>query len=169
MDIKLYAQPYDITACGFYFWNADDYAAKAATLRNAHGDPVEEFEIQFIDGPEIDPALATAIGVHQSNLESFFEKTARWDETDKQIVLIAASECGYDVSWSETEPGAFEMDLYEIDSLRELAEHFVEEGLFGDIPERLAAYLDYDAIARDLSADYVETTIAGTPLIYRCG
>jgi len=30
------------------------------------------------------------------------------------------------------------------------------------------AYLDYDAIARDLGMDYSETEIAGTQLIYRC-
>jgi len=40
--------------------------------------------------------------------------------------------------------------------------------LFGDIPERLQFYIDYDAIARDLSADYSETVIAGDALIYRC-
>lgn len=53
--------------------------------------------------------------------------------------------------------------------MRELAEQFVDEGLFGDIPERLAGYIDYDAIARDLAMDYAETTIAGEWLIYRCG
>jgi antirestriction protein len=51
--------------------------------------------------------------------------------------------------------------------LRELAEQFVDEGLFGDIPERLQSYLDYDAIARDLGFDYTETEIAGQRLIYR--
>ena len=52
--------------------------------------------------------------------------------------------------------------------LRELAEHFVDEGLFGEIPEHLAAYIDYDAIARDLDMDYAEAEIAGMRLIYRC-
>lgn len=55
-----------------------------------------------------------------------------------------------------------------MDSLRELAEHFVVEGLFGEIPDHLAASLDFDAIARDLGVDYAETEIAGTRLIYRC-
>lgn len=52
--------------------------------------------------------------------------------------------------------------------MKELTEQFVDEGLFGDIPERLQYYLDYDAIARDLSMDYAETEIAGQRLIYRC-
>ncbi|WP_299297215.1 hypothetical protein [uncultured Tateyamaria sp.] len=37
--------------------------------------------------------------------------------------------------------------------MRELTEDFVEQGLFGDIPEPLHFYIDYDAIARDLSVD----------------
>ncbi len=53
--------------------------------------------------------------------------------------------------------------------MRELAEQFVEEGLFGDIPERLQFYIDYDAIARDLAVDYSEAVIASSRVIYRCG
>lgn len=55
-----------------------------------------------------------------------------------------------------------------LDSMKELTEQFVDEGLFADIPERLKYYLDHDAIARDLSMDYAETEIAGQRLIYRC-
>ena len=46
---------------------------------------------------------------------------------------------------------------------------FVDDGLFGDIPEHLATYIDYDAIARDLAMDYAETRIAGEQLIYWSG
>jgi len=47
-------------------------------------------------------------------------------------------------------------DLYEDMSFKDLAYEFVEEGLFGEIPEHLANYIDYDAIARDLEMDYTE-------------
>jgi len=168
MSIQLHAQPYDITAGGFYFESAEDYAEQAAKLRNAHGDPVEEFEIQFIDGAAIDCTLAGAIGLNQANLAQFFRCVEGWDDHDKRAVIIAVGACGYNFDAS-TQPSDFDLDIYELDSLRDLAELFVDEGLFGDIPERLAAYLDYDAIARDLSVDYTETEIAGTRLIYRCG
>ncbi len=46
----LFAQPYDTSAQGFYFDSADAYDARTTLLRNASGQPVEEFEIQFIDG-----------------------------------------------------------------------------------------------------------------------
>ena len=46
---------------------------------------------------------------------------------------------------------------------------FVDEGLFGDIPERIQCYLDFDAIARDLGIDYSETVIDGESYVYRFG
>lgn len=57
---RFYAQPYDLAATGLYFENADTYAAKINSLRNDYGQPVEEFEIQFIDGEAIDCDLAKA-------------------------------------------------------------------------------------------------------------
>lgn len=167
MTLRLHAQPYDISAVGFYFDSCGDYAEKAAALRNDHGDPVEEFEIQFIDGDAIDCDLARAIGLNQANLKQFFEAVENWDEDDKTRVIIAVGECGYAFD-ATTQPSEFEVDVYHFDTMRELAEHFVEEGLFGDIRERLQFYIDYDAIARDLAHDYSETEIAGQSLIYRC-
>ena len=65
-------------------------------------------------------------------------------------------------------PSDFDVTIYHEVSLKDLAEQFVEEGLFGDVPESLASYIDYDAIARDLGYDYTEATIAGFEIVYRC-
>ena len=130
---------------------------------------MEEFEIQFIDGPDIDASLAEAIGLHQGTLTAFFEKVEEWDDQQKICVILAVGECGYAFDWSRSQAEDFDIDIYEVDSLRELADQFVEEGLFGDIPERLQFYIDYDAIARDLAIDYTEACIAGARLVYRCG
>jgi len=54
---KLYAQPYDITANGFYFETVEEYNTQASKLRNSYGQPVEKFELQFIDGEGNDAAL----------------------------------------------------------------------------------------------------------------
>ena len=166
--ITLYAQPYDLSASGFYFHSAKEYAQQACALRNAHGEPVEEFEIQFIDGERIDAALAEAIGLHQGMLGRFFAYVEDWSEPEKQTVIIAVGECGYRFE-ADTRPEDFDLDLYHLDSLRELAEQFVEDGLFGAVPDSLRAYIDHDAIARDLAADYASVEIAGTRLVYRCG
>ncbi|MEP4987066.1 MAG: antirestriction protein ArdA [Paracoccaceae bacterium] len=166
MTIQLHAQPYDLAATGFYFETLEEYQAKAAKLRNDYGDPVEEFEIQFIDGDRIDCDLAQAIGINQANLGQFFDAADTWDDHDKTMVILAVGECGYRFE-ATTQPNDFDLEIHHIDTMRELAEQFVDEGLFGDIPERLQFYIDLDAIARDLAIDYSEAEVAGTRLIYR--
>ena len=54
---ELFAQPYDISAQGFYFSSAEEYQTKVAKTRNDFGFPVEEYEIQFIDGDNLDAHL----------------------------------------------------------------------------------------------------------------
>jgi len=166
---RLYAQPYDISATGFYFETREEYEQKAARNFNQMGSPVEEDELQFIDGEEIDCKLFEALGVNQATFGKYLEACDEWHEDEKRRVTIAVGECGYRFDLGNDMPGDLDVDIYEVDSLRELAEQFVDEGLFGEIPAAIANYLDYDAIARDLSFDFSETTIAGTRLVYACG
>ena len=165
---QLHAQPYDISATGFFFDSREEYERKAARNRNDFGGIVEEYEIQFIDGEDIDAQLFKALGVHQGNFHKFLAACDDWSEDQKRKAIIAVGENGYRFDFGTDDPDDFEVDIYEMDSLKELAEHFVDEGLFGEIPQHLENYLDYDAIARDLGFDYSEITIAGTKLIYRC-
>lgn len=165
---QLHAQPYDIAATGFYFETAEEYEVKADALRNDYGDPVEEFEIQFIDGESTDCDLAKALSLNQANFTRYFEIVDAWEEWEKRLVILAVGECGYQFD-DNTSPTDFDIDIYDVGSMRELAEQFVEEGLYGDIPESLQFYIDYEAIARDLAVDYSETVIAGSRIIYRCG
>lgn len=167
MTMTFYAQPYDISTTGFYFVSGEEFTEKAAKARNDYGQQVEEFEIQFIDGEAIDAALASAIGIHQGSIAAFIELAEGLDEHEKRILIIAGADLGYQIDPKDADPDSFDMDIYEGLTMRELAEHFVDEGLFGEIPEHLAQYIDYHAIARDLAMDYTETEIAGERLIYR--
>ena len=167
MTITLFAQPYDISANGFYFKTAEEYVAKVQALKNDYGDPVEEFEIQFIDGDAIDCELTRAIGLNQANFALFLECAENWEEHEKVNAIIAVGECGYTFDSSDS-PDLLGVDIFAAESLKELAEQFVDEGLFGDIPESLQYYIDFDAIAHDLSVDYTETTIAGERYVYAC-
>lgn len=166
--ITLYANPYDREAAGFYFETAEVYASKAAALRNSFGDRVEEFEIDLINGDGIDIELAKAWGLNQCNFSAYLDSCGNWDVADKRCFIIAVGECGYDFNSENVNPADYEVDIYDCNSMRDLAIQFVEEGLFGDIPEHLANYIDYDAIANDLSMDYSEIIIDGQSLIYRC-
>ena len=165
---QLHAQPYDITANGFYFESLEEYAAKANSNRNDHGDPVEEYEIQFIDGDHIDCDLAKAWGINQANIGQYFNACESWDDQEKTVFIIAVGEAGYSFDPDSVSPTDSDVDIYHLDSMKELAEQFVDEGLYGDIPESLQYYIDFDAIGRDLSVEYSETTIAGGRYVYAC-
>lgn len=165
---QLHAQPYDFAASGFYFETAKEYAAKAKDNRNGYGDEVEEYEIQFIDGDLLDCEFAKAMGLNQANFKRFFELVEEWEEHEKIRFIIAVGECGSSFDLESDDINLLDVDLYEENTMRDLAIRFVEDGLFGDVPEAFQFYIDYDAIARDLSADYSEVTIAGNTFIYRC-
>lgn len=167
MSITLNAQPYDMTAGGFYFRSTVEFVKHFQTNRNDQGDPVEEYEIQFIDGDDLDCALAKAIGLNQSNFADFLELTEAWEDWEKIHTIIAVHECGYDFD-PQNDPDHYGIEIYAVESLRELAEQFVDDGLYGEIPESLQFYIDYDAVARDLAMEYSETTIAGETYVYRC-
>ena len=134
---QLHAQPYDISASGFFFESAEEYQTKQKQCRNDFGGQVEEFEIQFIDGEEIDCALFKALGVHQGSFEAFFDACEDWSEDQKLRVIIAVVECGYSFDPATDEPDDFDVDIYEMRNREELARHVVDEGLLGDIPGNL--------------------------------
>ena len=79
------------------------------------------------------------------NLDSF--------ELDK---LNAVSEAtGYDIK--EIIENLDDYDFYPKMTLEDLAYQFVDDGLFGSVSKQLENYIDYEAIARDLGFDYIET------------
>ncbi len=166
MTTVLFAQPYSIEVQGFYFCDGDEYDRKAATCKDRFGMPVEEFEIQFIDGELIDCDLSKAIGLSQANLKDFFDCVDAWEDWEKINSIIAFGELGYKFD-PQNDPDHYGIDIYYISTMKELAEQFVEDGLYGDIPENLQFYIDYEAIASDLSVEYTQASIAGEQLIYR--
>lgn len=168
-ETRFYAQPYDISASGFYFSDLGEYTTRRDACRNDYGQAVEEFEIQFIDGEALDCQLFEALNINQSNILAFITKIDEWEDWQKKDLIVAVGECGYAFDIACDDPDDLDVDLYTEMTLKDLAENFVDEGLFGDIPERLSFYLDYDAIARDLAMDYTEITIAGETCVYRCG
>jgi hypothetical protein len=91
----LFAQPYDISAAGFYFASVEGYEKQAARLLNSFDQPVEEFEIQFIDGDELDAELFKALRVNQGNFGAFLDVCNYWNTDQKCKVIIAVGECGF--------------------------------------------------------------------------
>lgn len=139
----LHAQPYNPDASGFYFHNYDEYAEKSENLKDSFGQPVEEFEIQFIDGEN--PELFNAANINQSNLETYFDEIADLDEESatKIIYLLDTIGMDFDQAYSQYEDVQLQScsaEDYAYDLINETTE----------IPESLTHYIDYKAIARDM-------------------
>ena len=60
---------------------------------------------------------------------AFIDKIGEWEEYEKHHLIIAIEECGYVFNFAEDDPLDFYVDCYEAESLRELAEQFVQEGV----------------------------------------
>ena len=166
---RLFAQPYDIAASGFYFDDEETFQRLADANRNSYGQPVEEYEIQFIDGERIDCELARACRLNQGNFATFFDAVDTLDDGQKVRFIVANGEGGYSLELTAEDIESVEIDLYEMGSLEDLAREFVDEGLFGEVPEWLTNHIDHASIARDLSVEYSQTDVAGTSYVYRCG
>ena len=100
------------------------------------------------------------LGIKVSEYENIYELNETLgdiDENDYELIAAYLEAVSNDLS--EAIENAPDCVLYGADSLVDLAYEFVEEGLFGDIPESIANYIDYEAIARDLGYDsYYETS-----------
>lgn len=119
----------------------------AEMLAESKHKPAEDWAIHDTDGlPDIGEweclervsELACAIDVHGDAVAEYWA----YDEPPDGELLDRFTEayCG---QW---------------DSERSYAEHLADEGCFGDIPPHLVAYIDYDAMARDLfCGDYYRT------------
>lgn len=167
MTVTFYAQPYALDATGFYFTDESSYRENIKSVRNSYGDVVEEFEIQFINGLVLDSKLAKAIEPSQCNIIPMMNAMNTWTKDQKIRVIIAADEMGAEFDFETDNPDDLDIDIYADMTMDDLAYQFIDEGLFGDIPDHLANYVDYRAIARDLSHDYSETTICGEHYVYR--
>lgn len=88
-------------------------------------------------------------------LSEIFEEIECFDESEIELINAIIEVTGYELSEAiSNKDGAVYYSGYDLESL---AEEFIDEGLYGDIPDALVNYIDYAAIARDLRYDYSET------------
>lgn len=93
------------------------------------------------------------MGLNQVNLAHILTVVDDWDDWKKRVVIIAVGECGYALE-ADLDSARFDVEIHEVDTMQDLAEQFVEERLFGDVPEAFQNYIDYGAIAPDLAVEY---------------
>lgn len=147
MTNQYHATPYDISATGFYFSTYEEYVEKAATHKNEYGDPVEEYEIQFIDGDN--HQLFKALEVNQANLNQWFDDFEDLDTDDTNKATYLAEYSGYS-DMNHILSNMEDVMLFEGTAL-EYAEEYIEDtGMLNDMPENLRYYFDTEAFASDM-------------------
>mgnify|MGYP000689222089 FL=1 len=144
---QLHATPYDTSSNGFYFDSYEQYIEKSNRLHNSYGQPVEEFEIQFIDGNLYQ--LFDACCINQCNLKIWFERVESLS-TEQQIKLCYRCEVLGDTLIQGLDKLDDEGELSD-SSLMEYIYNYVDDiDLFDNANIVVQRYFDYEAYAQDL-------------------
>ena len=166
-----HATPYDITASGFYFSDLKEYEKKAATERNESGHPVEEYEIQFIDGDDCE--LFAALSVNQATLGQWFSEFEGEYEDDRLTALLYLLE---DEGMNGDDAAASVDDVHIFEGTAEdYAEDYLDQcGVLAEVEKAglNPAYVDCEAMGRDmvLNGEITELRRDGSDYIIQyCG
>jgi len=166
--LTFFAQPYDISACGFYFASLEEYNSKYKFNVNSYGQPVEEYDIQYINGSKAETELFAITSLEQMHIAQYF-KLADQIINDHDVIAfsIAVNDLHKKID-DDTNLHDFndEISIHYANSITDLAEQFIDEGMLGDIPEHLQYYIDAEAYGRDLSCDYFKADVMGETVFY---
>lgn len=164
-ELQFFAQPYSLDAVGFYFGTLDEYEQKAAALLDSFGNPVEEFELQFIDGSDEESALFHACGVNQANLGQFFAIIDEVPEYQFSALFYLCDVLG--CTMADAMNKLDDVNIY-TGELKDAATELFDECYASQIPENLRQYINYDSFATDceMGGDMTEFEFAGTT--YTC-
>lgn len=157
--MMFYVNPYNPSAKGFYFESIEELEVKAKTLVDDFGIPVEEFEIDFIEGTKEECALSEALGLDAANIAEFIEFIETSDEAEWPTVyfLLTNSRCE---TLDEARAEAEEFTVRE-GTLKDASAELFDE--LYNLPEEVRIYIDYEKFARDCEqgGDMVEFEFAG--------
>lgn len=154
---EYYAKPYDSSVEGFYFEDYDEY------LKKAEASVAEEFEIDFIDGPQEWAELFRAFQVSQATLGTWFSVVDDpYLEGYDLVPMVYFADAGYDLKYA----GEHVEDAIVFGDKKALEEYLWDlyEDLYGsDVIKALGSYLDWELIIRDmlLSSEIIEVKLGG--------
>lgn len=135
----LAATPYDTSAPFFYFDSNEEFEEKYAKNQ-----PVEEYEIQYIDG--YNSRLFREADINQCNIELWFDTLSHIDDdSDNGVSLSYLLSIGYTLS--DALDRADEVQIYRGRSEDYVFEFFNE---INDVPANLAFYIDYKQVQTDM-------------------
>ena len=134
-----------------------------------------EFECDSAEHEEVfitDYESELLIGEYDSisKLNALAQQMQNFTDDDYLKLRVLSSEGYNERDVIEEGLDKYEVEIYDYrsntsftDTFELLAQDFIKDGLFGEIPSSLENYIDYEAIARDLRFDYteVETNVIG--------
>lgn len=149
-DIVLYANPYDISATGFYFSSAEQFEEKFARHL-----PVEEYEIDFIEGSAEDAALFEAMRVGQGQLEQYFDDIVPLADWEKAALYYLFAIYSPGMDWHIALRRVEDEVRVRQGNAKEYVEDYIDDiGGVGELGRAAGdMYFDYVAFGRDLKFD----------------
>ena len=156
----LHASPFNPDARGFNFQSVEEFTQKAEALRDRYGNPVEEFELLYIDGQ--DSQLFEACRIDQTNLTRWFDQVESLLDDGEKAQLFYLVDClGYGLS--DALEKRDDVALFD-GPLIDAASQLFDDVYLSEIPEAVRPYIDYEAFARDcrLGGDMCEFEFGGS-------
>ena len=176
---KLFITTYNLYNSGLQFasensgkwYDVSDYTwfEICETLTNC------EKELNIYNGSDIEPMATDYEDIPEKLYsESISEKLfttiqefSNLDDDKKGIVQLLLDD-GHCDNFQAAMGNVDNVVIYYCDTFEKLAEQFVDDGLYGDIPNSLKNYIDYEKIGRDLSYDdYTIGELNGETIIYQ--
>ncbi len=163
--MKFYANPYNTDATGFYFETFEEYQENVELVKSSFGNPVDEFEIQVIDGSKKECDLVKAIRINQVNLEEVMEYIDTSDENEWPTVFFLLNDniC-YDLDDAKRKSRDYSVSKW---GLLDAATELFDDCYLCLIPKAsrqlIEQYIDYDKFANDCekNGDMVEFEFGG--------
>ena len=160
MKIELHAQPYDTSASGFYFSTLEEYETKFELSQ-----PVEEYELQFINGDDDQCQFAGMFPANSCDLEEWLDYLDQFEGLDdsEQVALFYLAEI-LNYSIDDCFNKYNDIMLSEGTALDAAYEHIEQCYNLDEMLGSLKGYFDYESYANDMerSSEYYEFRYNGT-------
>lgn len=133
----------------------DDIESELNSIGVKDGTRYEEY---FITDYENDFDYSVGEYENLEKLNELAEKLENLDDYQKEWLKAYKEAYSDDLEYC-IENFENESIFYQDCTIKDVAQNMVDNGYFGDIPDDIAMYIDYDAIARDLSCkNFVEVS-----------
>lgn len=160
LNEQLYANPYNSSVAGFYFTSYEEYKTKSSKHVDPFGLPVEEYEIDHVDGDL--NQLFNACNIDQCTLHVWFNEIETMDKSDQTELYFRCDCLGQDPQEAICDLNS-DGSISTGSSLYYAYSYIEDSGILNTLPENIQRYFDFEAFARDLeySGDITEFSYDG--------